>query len=255
MNNLFDLTGKTALITGSSRGIGFYYAKGLAQAGAKIILNSTNQGSLDKAISLLQAEGYQVSGYVFDVANEAHVVNAFQQMDESGYKIDILINNAGIQHRQPLTELALKDWQRIIDVHLTATFLVSREVANRMIARNVGGKIINIGSLTSEQARATIAPYTAAKGGVKMLTKAMATEWGEYNIQVNAIGPGYIATEMNTALIENQTFNEWVKNSTPAQRWGTPEELMGTAIYLASSASNYVNGQIIYVDGGWLSML
>lgn len=255
MTNLFNLTGKTALITGSSRGLGFCYAQGLAAAGAKIILNDINQEALDLAIKKLQSQGYQASGYLFDVSNEEQILKAFEQMDNDGIKVDILINNAGIQHRQPMVELQLKDWQRVINIHLTGTFLVSREAAKRMIARKSGGKIINIGSLTSEQARATVAPYTAAKGGIKMLTKSMATEWGPYNIQTNAIGPGYILTDMNTALIENKEFDQWVKNSNPAKRWGRPEELMGTAVYLSAPASDYVNGQIIYVDGGWLSML
>ncbi|WP_439259170.1 SDR family oxidoreductase [Lonepinella sp. BR2930] len=255
MQQLFNLVGKTALITGSSRGLGFCYAKGLAEAGAKVLLNGTNQSTLDKAIGSLRDAGHQVSGYLFDVSNEKQIIDTFKKMDNDEEHVDILINNAGIQHRQPLVELELKDWQRVIDIHLTGTFLVSREAAKRMIQRNSGGKIINIGSLTSEQARATVAPYTAAKGGIKMLTKSMATEWGIHNIQVNAIGPGYILTDMNTALIDNPEFDAWVKNSNPAHRWGKPEELMGTAVYLSSAASNYVSGQIIYVDGGWLSML
>lgn len=255
MNDLFDLTGKTALITGSSRGLGFCYAKGLAKAGAKIILNDINKDSLEKAIQELHSEGYQVSGYVFDVANEEQILNTFKQLDEKGEHVDILINNAGIQHRQPMVELSVQDWKRVVDIHLTGTFLLGREVAKRMIEKKSGGKIINICSLTSEQARATVAPYTAAKGGIKMLTKSMATEWGKYNIQANAIGPGYILTDMNTALIADEKFDTWVKNSNPSERWGAPEELMGTAVYLASPASNYVNGQVIYVDGGWLAML
>jgi gluconate 5-dehydrogenase len=154
-----------------------------------------------------------------------------------------------------MLELALSDWQRVLDVNLTSAFLIGRTAARRMVARKTGGKIINIGSLTSEAARATVAPYTAAKGGIKLLTKSMAAEWAQYNIQSNAIGPGYILTDMNQALVDNVEFDQWVRNSNPSGRWGKPDELIGTAVYLASDASNYVNGQIIYVDGGWLATL
>jgi gluconate 5-dehydrogenase len=183
------------------------------------------------------------------------VLSAFDGFDKAGVAIDILINNAGIQHRQPMVELSLKDWHRVMDTNITAAFIVGREAAKRMIARGKGGKIINIGSLTSQAARPTIAPYTVAKGGIKMLSRAMAAEWAQFNIQANSIGPGYIMTDMNKPLMENAQFDAWVKSSNPAQRWGKPDELVGTAIYLASEASNYVNGQIIYVDGGWLSVL
>ena len=180
---------------------------------------------------------------------------AFASFDQRAVAIDILINNAGIQHRQPMVDLPLADWHRVINTNLTAAFLVGRAAARRMISRQSGGKIINIGSLTSEAARATVAPYTVAKGGIKMLSKAMAAEWAQFDIQANSIGPGYILTDMNEALVNNPSFDAWVKSSNPAQRWGKPDELVGTAIYLASKASNYVNGQIIYVDGGWLSVL
>jgi gluconate 5-dehydrogenase len=252
---LFDLSGRTALITGSSRGIGFALAKGLAEAGAKVILNSRQADAVNGAVDQLKAMGLSVDGAVFDVADEAAVDAAFAKFDAQATTIDILINNAGIQHRQPMVDLALEDWHRVMNTNLTAAFLVGRAAARRMIARKTGGKIINIGSLTSEAARATVAPYTVAKGGIKMLSKAMAAEWAQFNIQANAIGPGYILTDMNEALVNNPSFDAWVKSSNPAQRWGRPDELVGTAIYLASSASNYVNGQIIYVDGGWLSVL
>ncbi|MBK5145663.1 SDR family oxidoreductase [Budviciaceae bacterium BWR-B9] len=255
MNKLFDLTGKTALITGSARGLGFSYAEGLASAGASIVLSDIREETLQEAVDKLKAKGYQARGYVIDVSKEEQIVDAFNQMDKEGIEIDIVINNAGIQHRQPLLELQLKDWQRVIDIHLTGTYLVSREAANRMVKRKSGGKFINICSLTSEQARPTVAPYTAAKGGIKMLTRAMSAEWGEFNIQANAIGPGYILTDMNEALIQNKEFDTWVKNSNPAKRWGKPEELIGTAIFLSSQASDYINGQVIYVDGGWLAVL
>lgn len=253
--SLFDLTGRTALITGSTRGIGFALAQGLAEAGAAVILNSRQQDAVTQAVSKLQALGLNARGAVFDVADPAGVDAAFEGFDRDGLAIDILINNAGIQHRQPMLDLSLDDWNRVINTNLTAAFVVGRAAARRMVNRGNGGKIINIGSLTSEAGRATVAPYTVAKGGIKMLSKAMAAEWAQFNIQANSIGPGYILTDMNEALINNPSFDAWVKSSNPAQRWGRPEELVGTAIFLASGASSYVNGQIIYVDGGWLSVL
>ena len=255
MSALFDLTGRTALITGSVRGIGFAMARGLAAQGAEVIVNSRRPDAVDTAVATLQAEGFKVRGLAFDVSDEAAVNAAFETLDRDGVEVDILINNAGIQFRKPMVDLDLADWQRVIDTNLTSAFVVGKQAARRMIARGRGGKIINIGSLTSEAGRATVAPYTVAKGGIKMLSRAMAAEWGQFNIQANSIGPGYILTEMNTALIENKQFDAWVKASNPAGRWGNPEELVGTAIYLASAASSYVNGQIIYVDGGWLSVL
>ena len=252
---LFDLGGKTALITGSAKGIGYAMAEGLAGAGASIVINGRQTGAVDEAVARLRGQGLNARAAVFDVASEDAVKAAFVALDQAGVTIDILINNAGIQHRQPMVELPLADWQRVLDTNLTAAFIVGREAATRMIARGRGGKIINIGSLTSQAARATIAPYTVAKGGIKMLSKAMAAEWAPFNIQANAIGPGYILTDMNEALVKNPQFDAWVKASNPTQRWGKPEELVGTAVFLASAASDYVNGQIIYVDGGWLSVL
>ncbi len=251
---LFDLTGKTALITGSSRGLGLAFATGLAQAGARVILNGVNAGRLSEAADALRAAGHDVLTAAFDVTDEPAVIAAFGRFDAGGVAIDILINNAGIQFRKPMLELDTEDWRRVIDTNLTSAFIVGREAARRMAPRGAG-KIINIGSLTSELARATVAPYTVAKGGIKMLTKAMAAEWGELGIQANAIGPGYMITDMNEALISNPAFDAWVKGRTPARRWGRPEELAGTAIYLASAASDYVNGQIIYADGGMISVL
>ncbi|MGH6636985.1 MAG: SDR family oxidoreductase [Polaromonas sp.] len=252
---LFDLSGRTALVTGSSRGLGHAIAEGLAQAGARLVLNGMDAERLGSSAAALRAKGHQVEEAAFDVTDEAAVVAAFARLDAAGVEVDILVNNAGIQLRKPLVELTVAEWSKVIDTNLTSAFLVGREAARRMIARGRGGKVINIGSLTSEAARATVGPYTAAKGGIKMLTRAMAAEWAEHGIQANAIGPGYMATEMNTALIQNPSFDAWVKARTPARRWGQPDELAGTAIYLASSASDYVSGQIIYVDGGMLAVL
>lgn len=253
-NRLFDLSGRTALVTGSTRGLGNAIARGLGDAGASIVLNGRSAQAVTDAASALRADGYTVLEAAFDVTSEDDVARTFERFDAEGLAIDILVNNAGIQHRQPMVELALADWQRVIDTNLTSAFLIGREAARRMIARG-HGKVINIGSLTSELARATVIPYTVAKGGVKMLTKGMAAEWAKDGIQANAIGPGYMLTDMNEALINNPQFDAWVKGRTPAARWGKPEELVGTAVFLASSASDYVNGQMIYVDGGMLSVL
>ncbi|ADU69144.1 SDR family oxidoreductase [Pantoea sp. At-9b] len=255
MQSLFNLSGKTALITGSTRGLGLAYAQGLAQAGARVILNGTREEPMQQALANLREQGCDARGFLFNVADEAEIEAVFARLDAEQIAVDIVINNAGIQFRKPMLELALADWQRVLDVNLTSAFLVARAAARRMVARNSGGKIINIGSLTSEAARATVAPYTAAKGGIKLLTKSMAAEWAPFNIQSNGIGPGYILTDMNAALVDNAAFNQWVCNSNPSGRWGKPEELIGTAVYLASDASNYVNGQMIYVDGGWLATL
>ncbi|AHG65737.1 SDR family oxidoreductase [Advenella mimigardefordensis] len=255
MSELFSLKGKTALITGSSRGLGFAFAQGLAEHGADVILNGTRPDGLEKAARQLTEKGFRADTLAFDVADEQAVIAAFETLDQQGRQVDILINNAGIQLRKPLTELAAAEWHRVVDTNLTSAFLVGREAAKRMIARGQGGKIINIGSLTSECARATVAPYTVSKGGIKMLTRAMTAEWAAHKIQINAIGPGYMATDMNEALLSNPQFDGWVKSRTPAGRWGLPDELAGAAIFLASKASDYVNGQIIYVDGGMLAVL
>jgi len=251
---LFDLSGRTALVTGSSRGLGRAMAEGLAQAGARIVVNGTNPAKVDEAVAEFRAAGHQAVPCAFDVTDEAAIKRAFADLDAGGIEVDILVNNAGIQFRKPMLELDTADWRRVIDTNLTSAFVIGREAARRMVPRG-RGKVINIGSLTSELARATIAPYTVSKGGIKLLTKAMAAEWGASGIQANAIGPGYMITDMNEALISNPTFDAWVKGRTPQKRWGKPEELVGAAVFLASAASDYVNGQIIYVDGGMISVL
>lgn len=253
-NRLFDLSGRTALVTGSTRGLGNAIARGLGDAGARIVLNGRSAQAVADTADAMRADGYTVFEAAFDVTSEADVVRTFERFDAEGLAIDTLVNNAGIQHRQPLVELSLADWQRVIDTNLTSAFLIGREAARRMIPRG-HGKIVNIGSLTSELARATVIPYTVAKGGVKMLTKGMAAEWAKDGIQANAIGPGYMLTDMNEALINNPQFDAWVKGRTPAARWGKPEELVGAAVFLSAPASDYVNGQMIFVDGGMLSVL
>jgi gluconate 5-dehydrogenase len=253
-NPLFDLTGRTALVTGSSRGLGRAMAEGLANAGAKVIINGTDAARVATTVEVMRAAGQQAETCAFDITDEAAVVRAFSDFDARGIAIDILVNNAGIQLRKPMVDLTTAEWQRVIDTNLTSAFVIGREAGRRMVARK-HGKIINIGSLTSDLARATVAPYTVAKGGIKMLTKAMAAEWAEHGIQANAIGPGYMLTDMNQALIDNPAFDAWVKGRAPAKRWGLPEELAGVAVFLASPASNYINGQIIYVDGGFSAVL
>jgi gluconate 5-dehydrogenase len=253
-NPLFDLSGRTALITGSSRGLGRAMAEGLARAGAGIIVNGTHAQRVQTAVDEMRAAGFTAEGAVFDVTDEAAVLRTFADLDARGVAVDILVNNAGIQLRKPMVDLSTAEWQRVIDTNLTSAFVIGREAGRRMVARKFG-KIINIGSLTSDLARATVAPYTVSKGGIKMLTRAMAAEWAEHGVQANAIGPGYMLTDMNQALIDNPAFDAWVKGRAPAKRWGLPEELAGVAVFLASPAANYINGQILYVDGGFSAVL
>jgi gluconate 5-dehydrogenase len=252
---LFDLSGKTALVTGSSSGLGLAMARGLAEAGAAVVLNGRDEAKLAATAGTFKAAGLNASIRPFDVADDAAVRAAFNAFDAEGVEIDILVNNAGTQLRKPMVDLATEEWRRIVDGHLTAAFQVGREAARRIIARGRGGKIINICSLASAVARVTIAPYSAAKGGMKLLTQSMAAEWAAHGIQANAIGPGYMLTEMTEPLAADPKFDSWVKARTPAGRWGRPDELIGVTVFLASSASDYVNGQIIYVDGGLLAVI
>jgi gluconate 5-dehydrogenase len=253
-NPLFSLGGRTALITGSSQGIGFALARGLAQAGAAVVLNGRDEIKLARASEALTAEGARVGTAAFDVTNGAAVETAIERIESEFAPIDILINNAGIHRRAPLVHTTELQWREVLDTNLTSAFLLGRAVAPRMIERG-SGKVINICSLMSEAGRPTTGNYAAAKGGLKMLTRAMAVEWAKHNLQVNGIGPGYITTELTRPLAENPEFNKWLLARTPAGRWGRPEELVGAAVFLGSRASDFVNGQILYVDGGLLAAL
>ena len=248
-NSLFDLSGKTALITGSSRGIGYALAEGLAEAGAQVIVNGARQQGIDQAVARLSAAGLNALGWRFDVLSAAEVTDSIKQIETDIGPIDILINNAGIQRRVPLLECPEETWREVIEVNLTSVFRVGREVARYMVGRRQG-KIINTASLQSELGRYSIAPYAASKGGVRMLTRNMCAEWAQHNIQVNGIGPGYFKTELTKALVEDSDFSAWLCKRTPANRWGEVDELKGAAVFLASPASDFVNGHIIYVDGG-----
>ncbi|WP_410012767.1 gluconate 5-dehydrogenase [Sodalis sp. C49] len=252
MNDIFSLKNKKALITGSAQGIGFLLANGLAQSGAEIIINDITAARAEKAAQQLRDQGYTAYSVAFDVTKSQAVNSAIEQIESDIGPIDILINNAGIQRRHPFTEFPEKDWNDIIAVNQTAVFLVSQAVARNMIKRN-RGKIINICSMQSELGRDTITPYAASKGAVKMLTRGMCVELARYNIQVNGIAPGYFNTEMTKALVDNQEFTAWLTKRTPAARWGDPQELIGAAVFLAAKASDFVNGHLIFVDGGMLA--
>jgi gluconate 5-dehydrogenase len=252
--NLFDLAGQTALITGSSQGIGFTLAGALAAAGAHVILNGRNEAALAAAASRLRQTGATVSTRVFDVTNAGHVTEAIAAIESTLGPIDILVNNAGIQRRAPLENFSDTDWRDLMATNVDSVFYVSKAVARGMIARR-RGKIINIGSVQSELARPGIAPYTASKGAVKNLTKGMCADWAKYGLQVNAIGPGYFATPLNKALVDDPVFDEWLRKRTPAGRWGQLEDLHGVVVFLASRASDFINGQTIYVDGGIVSVI
>jgi gluconate 5-dehydrogenase len=247
---LFSLQGRRALVTGSGQGIGLTLARGLAAAGAELVLNDIDPPRLEAAVSLLRSEGFTAEGRQFDVTRAEEITASLGD----GGVIDILINNAGIHRRAPLESMPLESWQAVIDVNLTSAFLVTRAVAPGMLARG-SGKIINICSLNSEISRPTIANYSAAKGGLKMLTRAMAVEWGARNVQVNGIAPGYMRTAMTDVMTVDPVWDRYICQRTPAGRWGEPRELVGAAVFLASRASDFVNGQILTVDGGLLAAL
>ena len=252
-SKLFDLSGKRALVTGSSQGIGYGIAKGLAEAGAKIILNGRDINKLQAAAAGLRKFGFTVSEAAFDVTSAVEVAKAVEHIEAEG-PIDILFNNAGMQFRTPLEDFPVEKFQELLRVNVESVFLVGQAVARHMIKRGCG-KIINICSVQSELGRSSIAPYTATKGAVKMLTKGMCADWARHGIQVNAIGPGYFKTELNKALVENPEFSGWLEKRTPAGRWGDTEELVGASVFLASQASSFINGHILYVDGGITSVL
>ena len=252
---MFSLKGKVALVTGASYGIGYAIAKSLHAAGATIVFNDINADLVQKGIASYKADGITAHGYVFDVTDEEQVYEVIAQITSEVGVIDILVNNAGIIKRIPAIEMTAKDFRQVIDIDLNGPFIVSKAVAPGMIEKG-GGKIINICSMMSELGRETVSAYAAAKGGLKMLTKNLACEWAEYNIQVNGIGPGYIATPQTAPLREaGHPFNDFIIAKTPAARWGTTEDLQGPAIFLASPASDFVNGHILYVDGGILAYI
>ena len=251
---LFDLSGRIALLTGATQGLGFAIARGLGEAGATLVLNGRNEEKLEKAISALSKDGLTAHPSLFDVRDENQIKEKITEVESKIGLIDILVNNAGVQRIGPLETAEALVWREVIDTNLTAVFLTTKQVVQGMIRRK-SGKIINICSETSERTRPTLGPYAASKGGLKMLTLAMAVDWAKYNIQVNGIGPGFIVTEMNKVLLEDQKFDAMVRSRTPAGRWGEPSDLEGAAIFLASRASDYITGQIIYVEGGLLSAL
>ena len=253
---LFDLTGKTALVTGGTHGLGMAVATAVAEAGATLIINGHNKERLAKAKEEYAAKGITVATYLFDVTHEQEVIDALQRMEKEVAPVDILVNNAAIIKRVPMLEMEVEDFRQVLEVDLVGPFIMARHVVKSMVRRKAGGKIINMCSMMSEVSRNTVSAYAAAKGGLKMLTKEMADEWARYNIQANAIGPGYFATEQTAPIREGgHPFNEFIIKRTPARRWGQPEELAGAAIFLASRASDFVNGHILYVDGGILATL
>ena len=255
--SMFDLTGKLALVTGSSRGLGLALAQGLAEHGATVVVHGRDQHALTEASSAVGQAGRQTGPaptVSFDVTDPSAVEQGVDELIGTHGVPDVLVNNAGIQRRAPFNEFAPSDWDAVIAGNLSSAFYVSRRITPGMAERG-SGKVINIGSVMTQLARQTIAPYSASKGGVAMLTKGMAADLARFNIQVNAISPGYFKTEMNTALVADEEFSSWVCARTPAQRWGLPEELVGTLVYLASGASGYVSGQNIFVDGGMTAIV
>jgi gluconate 5-dehydrogenase len=254
-DNLFDLTGRMALVTGSSRGIGLALSKGLLQAGARVVIHGRDIARADRtAAQLAEETGGETRVSTFDITNPKAVDDGIAEIEVVWGTPDILVNNAGIQRRAPFLEFTVADWDDLVATNLTSAFLVSQRVARGMVERG-SGKIINIGSVQSKLARPSIAPYSATKGGIVMLTKGLCADLGPQGVQVNALAPGYFATELTSALVDNPEFTQWVKTRTPAGRWGNVEDLVGGLIYLASAASDFVNGQTIYVDGGMTAVV
>jgi gluconate 5-dehydrogenase len=247
--SLFQLTDCLALITGSSGGIGLALARGLCQAGATVVLNGRDPAKLEAACATLTSEGFTVHARSFDVSDQLAVQAAVDDIEANIAPLDILINNAGMQRRAPLEDFTAEHWHELMRTNLDSVYMVGQAVARKMIPRNAG-KIINICSVQSELGRPGIAPYMASKGAVKMLTKGMAIDWGPHGLQVNGLGPGYFKTELNEKLVADEKFSGWLVNRTPSRRWGEVEELVGAAVFLASKASSFMNGHILYVDGG-----
>ncbi|MBE77557.1 MAG: gluconate 5-dehydrogenase [Balneola sp.] len=255
MSSLFDLSGKRAFVTGATHGLGMAMAKGLAEAGAELIINGTTPEKMEKALEEYRSEGYTVHGFIFDVTDEKKAKEHVDKIEDEIGPIDILVNNAGIIKRVPLEDMDVEDYRRVIDVDLVGPFIMAKQVVKHMIPRGEG-KIINICSMMTELGRDTVGAYAAAKGGLKMLTKNMATEWAKHNIQTNGIGPGYFATSQTEPIRKDgHPFNEFIIQRTPAGRWGDPSDLAGTAVFLSSKASDFVNGQVVYVDGGILATI
>lgn len=248
-SSLFDLTGMRALVTGSGQGIGLALAEGLARHGAEIVLNGRSAEKIDAAVKAMHAGGYKASGAVFDVTDQPAVARGVDAIEASLGPIDILVNNAGMQFRAPLEDFPAEKWDELLRTNISSVFFVGQAVARHMIARR-RGKIINVGSVQSELARTSIAPYTATKGAVRNLTRGMCADWAKHGLQINAIAPGYFKTPLNQALVDNPDFSAWLANRTPAGRWGNVEELVGAAVFLAGPASSFVNGHTLYVDGG-----
>lgn len=247
--SLFSLEGKVALVTGSGQGIGLALAEGLSEAGAHVVLNGRDRSKLERAHKALAGAGREASIAAFDVTDQKAVEAGIAAIEAGTGPIDILVNNAGMQKRAPITEFPVEGWHEVMNTNLHSVFYVTQAVTKRMVPRK-RGKIISIGSVMSELGRATIIPYTASKGAVKMMTRGLAAELGKHNIQANAIGPGYFTTEINKALLADEAFTSWVCSRTPAGRWGETKELVGAAIFLSSAASDYVNGHLLMVDGG-----
>lgn len=246
---LFDLSGRRALVTGSSQGIGFALAKGLAEHGASVVLNGRDPVKLQAAADSLENEGYEARVSDFDVTDPDAVKRGVEAIEQDIGPIDILINNAGMQFRSPLEEFPVDRWEQLMKTNVSSVFYVGQAVARHMIGRGQG-KIINIASVQSELARPGIAPYTATKGAVKNLTRGMCADWAKHGLQINAIAPGYFKTPLNQALVDNPEFSSWLEKRTPAARWGNVEELVGAAVFLAGKASSFINGHTLYVDGG-----
>ena len=255
MTNLFDLNGKNALITGGTHGLGMAIATGLGEAGATLVVNDLSEEKIKIAVSQYQEMGLDVKGYLFDVTKEEQVIEYMQKIETEVGPIDILVNNAGIIKRTPLVDMEVHDFKAVLEVDLVAPFIMAKHIVPGMIRRG-GGKIINMCSMMSELGRDTVGAYAAAKGGLKMLTQNMATEWARYNVQANGIGPGYFATSQTAPIrVEGHPMHEFIVNRTPSGKWGEPDQLKGAAIFLASEASDFVNGHVLYVDGGILATI